>query len=667
MFRHETISTVRILRPSTAKSCPASVMRPYSHSCASDKFYDSAPRSEMRSESNVAHDFDHPGRGGPDNSFNNGSPQNPVLWRPYNGRWSSKTTHAEPSGTQAQGTASPDRARRNGPRWNQRPKNRRSHQGPASSIVPPHRAAPWQSHHELNAASPAGPTGNLNNGNSPSGFAPAPGVTNAASTALSPPPGLVPHQQPFFTQNMSGQWPSLQENVPPQPQQQFTPQANTFPLPFQFPTWDDFHRFASQLPPMPPPPLMNMAMQNPLLAMPWFSPPALRTNFPAERVSSQQQPPVPSNSEPRRSKPVETPAPIPSPTAEYLQQSSLPPTRNSSSRPLLVILDLNGTLVHRKNRLNPPSFTERAGFRQFRETLLRKYSVMVWSSSQPFTVRGLCHKLFPGPARKKLIAEWGRDKFNLTQSQYRSKTQVYKTLSTVWCDQRIQSSYPKGRGRNGQQPTEGAEDPHWDQTNTILIDDSKLKAISEPYNILEVPEFTGQPGPDDHRVLSKVLQLLEELARYDDVSQVLRRWCLTLEESGNASILDIVDTIAPRQPQDQQTHNGALTPPRDAIAEARIERRKARKQEKKAARVAPAAPAAVAQARTLSPVAPSSTEHHSYTESGASQPSSGTVHRIRATNSPAEAQGGRPGEESSQPGRCSTRSLSPVTPNGIRY
>lgn len=217
----------------------------------------------------------------------------------------------------------------------------------------------------------------------------------------------------------------------------------------------------------------------------------------------------------------------------------------------------------------PPVFARRAGLDQFLDTLLQKYKVMIWSSSQPETVNAVCEKLFTGKQRAALVAEWGRDKFGLTKSQYRAKIQVYKTLSTVWASDDVQASYPSSRatrkrqkGKNGGASAGG---PHWDQTNTILIDDSKLKAVSQPYNILEIPEFTNQPGVDEAAIFPKVLQCLDALSRHDDVSKVLQQWSSQLT---GTSVLDFVA-------------GGDVVDP-DDVAGARKLRRKARKQERKA-------------------------------------------------------------------------------------
>lgn len=59
----------------------------------------------------------------------------------------------------------------------------------------------------------------------------------------------------------------------------------------------------------------------------------------------------------------------------------------------------------------------------------------------------------------------------------------------------------------------------WDQTNTILIDDSSLKASAHPFNLLEVPEFVG--GKEEG-VLEDVREYIEIAMREGNVSSWMR-------------------------------------------------------------------------------------------------------------------------------------------------
>jgi hypothetical protein len=355
-------------------------------------------------------------------------------------------------------------------------------------------------------------------------------------------------------------------------QQPFIPQQPQFPGPpfgqDQFGSlnsaWDGFFAMnpaTNTLPFMPPP----FFSPNPVLQAPWGAfngiPPFLPYPNTAGEFEGNIQNGLqaPQSINRPRSK---SPGPPPTASEQYLTQASLPPKQLPTPQPLLVILDLNGTLIYRKSRKFPPSFTKRANLTPFLDTLLKKYKVMIWSSSQPHTVKAVCQQLFPPDKRRALVVEWGRDMFGLSRSQYEAKTQVYKKLETVWASEAVQASYPgkqDNSSNNNNNNAEAKENPptkkkrrkrknkdkkeqpqaeaqaqvqpnqfppghRWDQTNTILLDDSNLKALSEPWNILEIPEFTlpPTPGVDEAAIFPDVLRRLAVLARHDDVSKVLR-------------------------------------------------------------------------------------------------------------------------------------------------
>jgi hypothetical protein len=281
------------------------------------------------------------------------------------------------------------------------------------------------------------------------------------------------------------------------------------------------------------------------------------------------------------------PVKVPAPTQAYMQQSSQEPQQSSSKRPLLIILDLNGTLIFRKKRVFPPKFARRAGLDQFLASLIKNYSVMIWSSSQPPTVNAVCEKLFPGAMHDKVVALWGRDKFGLTQRQYNNKLQVYKQLHKVWENPSIQAAFPGNESlrdvpsapastnrramvqkasvqQKAQADTKNLQPGHrWDQTNTILIDDSKLKALSEPFNILEIPEFTNDPKIDESTLFAKILHRLDILSHHDDVSKVLRVWNERVDKS-EGSILDL--DLGPME--DLDLEDGGMTLPTEPSASA---------------------------------------------------------------------------------------------------
>ncbi|KAJ5752236.1 hypothetical protein N7520_009153 [Penicillium odoratum] len=287
----------------------------------------------------------------------------------------------------------------------------------------------------------------------------------------------------------------------------------------------------SQLPPFPP-------------MMPYSA------LLPLQRVQHMSTVPGPTLQQSQRQRSSTPQLAVPRPTSAYTQQALQKP-QQGPKRPLLVILDLNGTLIYRKHRKLPPVFARRDGLKEFLDVLTKNYAVMIWTSSKPTTLAPIVKLLFPTKRNKKgLVACWGRDKFGLTSRQYNAKLQVYKELHKVWNDKNIQLRHP---GYSSGQ--------RWDQTNTILIDDSKIKALSEPYNILEIPEFVNDPAIDESTLFKKVLARLDVLSHHDDVSKVFRVW----EErqiQQNCKILDL--DITPEMPvelDEDSEDGGAKLPP----------------------------------------------------------------------------------------------------------
>uniref|UniRef100_A0A093VC84 Putative FCP1 likey domain-containing protein n=1 Tax=Talaromyces marneffei PM1 TaxID=1077442 RepID=A0A093VC84_TALMA len=216
----------------------------------------------------------------------------------------------------------------------------------------------------------------------------------------------------------------------------------------------------------------------------------------------------------------------PLPLTSYLEQAAKEPLDLHFMQPLLVILDLNGTLLYRKRKAFPPKFIRRPALDYFLERLTSRHMVMVWSSSRRDTVDAICDEIFSTVQKQKLDPE-----------QFNNKVQVYKVLEKVWADKNIQAKFPTKKSRAGKaafnslryapgldEQTEmtGFMNKRWDQSNTVLIDDSTLKAAANPYNIIQVPEFTNVPNKNDQTVLKELLLKIRVLAKSNDVSRRLR-------------------------------------------------------------------------------------------------------------------------------------------------
>ncbi|KAF2772261.1 HAD-like protein [Teratosphaeria nubilosa] len=199
--------------------------------------------------------------------------------------------------------------------------------------------------------------------------------------------------------------------------------------------------------------------------------------------------------------------PRPQPDRAYLHQANMPILPLGSPRTLLVILDLNGTLLHRKSKGS--TFTARPHVNEFLHYLLTNHAVMVWSSASPENVKAMCGKLFTKPQMQQLIAVWARDKLRLEQKYYNQKVQVYKQLSWVW----------EELAASGKEA--------WDQSNTVLIDDSLEKAASEPHNLVQIEEFENRADQQSTDVLGQVVRYLEVARDYSDVSSFMREYPFT--------------------------------------------------------------------------------------------------------------------------------------------
>jgi hypothetical protein len=174
-------------------------------------------------------------------------------------------------------------------------------------------------------------------------------------------------------------------------------------------------------------------------------------------------------------------------------------------------MDLNGTLLHRPDRKRSSHFVPRPALTPFLRYILSHFKVMIWSSARPENVEKMCTSLFSyvPEAKGQLLATWGRDKMGLSADDYNKRVQCYKRLEKVWNSIPIQQQHPFA-----------AQGGKWDQTNTVLIDDSLEKARTEPHNLVEIPEFDGKPEPK--AILDDLTEYLHELLYQTNVSSYMR-------------------------------------------------------------------------------------------------------------------------------------------------
>ena len=112
--------------------------------------------------------------------------------------------------------------------------------------------------------------------------------------------------------------------------------------------------------------------------------------------------------------------------------------------------------------------------------------------------------------RSRCVIIWARDRFGLSKADYDARVQVYKRLSIVWNNKSVIASHP-----------DAAAGVRWDQSNTVLVDDSREKGRSEPHNILTIPEFGGL-GEEPAHILPQVHDYLNTLASQTDISRYMQ-------------------------------------------------------------------------------------------------------------------------------------------------
>ncbi|KAF8808879.1 hypothetical protein BYT27DRAFT_7241486 [Phlegmacium glaucopus] len=246
-----------------------------------------------------------------------------------------------------------------------------------------------------------------------------------------------------------------------------------------------------------------------------------------------------------------------SPTESYMKlslQSSLPLEDPTASRKLLV-LDLNGTLLlrstHSGRRAPPPSYPRvrhsADTLSQFSPTRLRTtpssvhpfpaprtiyprpyipsfcaylfhpttlqwLDTMVWSSAQPHSVNDMVEKCF-GTYKEQLKAIWARDTLGLRSDEYFKKTQTTKDLAKPWAqipsiipNPSHSQSPPESLSASKNSSSEVEVDSHvllpqqqqeHSALTTILMDDSPLKAVLQPWNHLCVSEYEAETRKSD--------------------------------------------------------------------------------------------------------------------------------------------------------------------------
>ncbi|KAL2067842.1 hypothetical protein VTL71DRAFT_15940 [Oculimacula yallundae] len=238
------------------------------------------------------------------------------------------------------------------------------------------------------------------------------------------------------------------------------------------------------------------------------------TSSKSPKNNPRQKPPKQVKHRGRMNDTITPPSPesggTPEPSAAYLAASLEPLQYLTEAQHLLVVIDLNGTLLFRPNKRAPSKFIARPNTARFLRYCVDTFSVVVWSSARPENVKLMCDAILDRDLRRKVVAIWAREKFGLSAADYNARTQCYKRLTKLWDDPKVEGSHPGYE--NG---------ARWDHTNTVLVDDSPEKGRSEPFNMISIPEFEG----DKHElgdILPQVHDYLNNLSMHSNVAAYLR-------------------------------------------------------------------------------------------------------------------------------------------------
>ncbi|KAI8620922.1 HAD-like domain-containing protein [Chytriomyces sp. MP71] len=195
-------------------------------------------------------------------------------------------------------------------------------------------------------------------------------------------------------------------------------------------------------------------------------------------------------------------------------------------RPILIVLDLNGTLLDRltkgpersaanKNPLRPkePDYSLnrckiylRPYLDVFLKFLLENFHVAAWTSATPKNAHPMVDFIFePFGGRACLEFAWDRDSC-IPEPIPGSPYNTVKDLSRIW---RLDADAPISGG--------------WTRHNTILLDDTAGKSCRTPLNHLLLPTFSvgdtiGTPNCDTDASLLCTISYLNALLRARDAT-----------------------------------------------------------------------------------------------------------------------------------------------------
>lgn len=180
----------------------------------------------------------------------------------------------------------------------------------------------------------------------------------------------------------------------------------------------------------------------------------------------------------------------PRPSSVYIDKCARSALTVKNGRQL-IILDLNGTLISTKTRNN----SRRPHLDCLKKYLFEQFDVMVYSSAMRHNVSRYVDNTFSGKQKTQLKGVLAREDMDMSKKDFASKLTTYKNLNLIW-----------------------SGNLSYDQSNTILIDDSKEKASYQPYNLLQLSTWNNS---EKDSMLIALIGVLDEIKKVENVSHYL--------------------------------------------------------------------------------------------------------------------------------------------------
>ena len=230
----------------------------------------------------------------------------------------------------------------------------------------------------------------------------------------------------------------------------------------------------------------------------------------------------------------QSPAPvfeIPLPDQEYMELSA-PFIPHEEEDPValaskLLVLDLNGTLIYRNkggsnSRTSYPRPFLGCFFKYLYRPLAdrnasRPWEVFVWSSAQPHNVRTMLESTFDPEHIKglwgdklnedeldlsedgKVLGVWARDKMGLSDQEYCEQLRQRLSRRFLILAHKTQTTKDLRKVETHFESDTGFK--RFPLETILLLDDSPLKAVHQPWNQLVLPEYDRDAYQASHRAV----------------------------------------------------------------------------------------------------------------------------------------------------------------------